>query len=260
MSKQLGFADAFMDSRLGSNKKLEQIDQLIDWSALEPLAQQVRSGTVGRPPYDALVMLKALYLQRLYDLSDPQLEESLLDRLSFRKFCGLTMQDRTPDETTILRFRHDAAKAGVLEQCFARVTGQLEAQGLVLRQGTMMDASIIRAQRQPPPMSAGRGAVNPQEPDAGWTGRGGKTVLGYSAHLGACVRERRGRQSDLRRRAGGLWRSGLSAQGAAGTLEKSRHQGSHHASRRQASSQDHRMAGTLERLGGTPTRPGRSRL
>ena len=184
MSKQLGFADAFVDSRLGSNKKLEQIDQLIDWSALEPLAQRVRSGTVGRPPYDALVMLKALYLQRLYDLSDPQLEEFLLDRLSFRKFCGLTMQDRTPDETTILRFRHDAAKAGVLEQCFALVTSQLEAQGLVLRQGTMMDASIIRAQRQPPPMSAGRGAVNPQEPDAGWTGRGGKTVLGYKAHLG----------------------------------------------------------------------------
>ena len=60
MSKQLGFADAFVDSRLGSNKKLEQIDRLIDWSALEPLAQQVRSGTVGRPPYDALVMLKAL--------------------------------------------------------------------------------------------------------------------------------------------------------------------------------------------------------
>src|SRR5439155_10069566 len=118
MSKQIGFASAFADARLGSNKKLEEIDRQIDWSVLEPLAQRVRPGTAGRPPYEALAMLKALYLQRLYDLSDPGLED---------------------------------------------------AQGLVLRAGTMMDASIIRAQRQPPPMAAGRGAINPQEPDAGWT-------------------------------------------------------------------------------------------
>jgi transposase, IS5 family len=182
--KQLGFASAFADARLGSNKKLQEIDRLIDWSPLEPLARRVRPGTDGRPPYRALAMLKALYLQRLYDLSDPGLEEALLDRLSFRLFCGFALEDRTPDETTILRFRHDAAHAGVLEQCFALVNCQLEAQGLVLRQGTMMDASIIRAQRQPPPMSAGRGAVNAAEPEAGWTGRGGKTVLGYKAHVG----------------------------------------------------------------------------
>jgi IS5 family transposase len=182
--KQLGFASAFADPRLGSNKKLEEIDRMIDWSALEPLAQEVRPGEDGRPPYNALAMLKALYLQRLYDLSDPGLEEALCDKLSFRFFCGFALEDHTPDETTILRFRHDAAHAGVLERCFAQVTSQLEAKGLVLRTGTMMDASIIRAQRQPPPMSAGRGAVNRQEPDAGWTGRGGKTVLGYKAHVG----------------------------------------------------------------------------
>jgi transposase, IS5 family len=68
MTKQLGFAEAFSDSRLGTNKKLEEIDRLIDWSALEPLAKRVRSGEIGRPPYEALRMLKALYLQRLYDL------------------------------------------------------------------------------------------------------------------------------------------------------------------------------------------------
>ena len=274
--KQLGFASAFADSRLGSNKKLEEIDRLIDWSVLEPVAQRLRPGTAGRPPYEALAMLKALYLQRLYDLSDPGLEEALLDRLSFRVFCGFTLEERTPDETTILRFRHDAANAGVLEQCFALVTAQLEAQGLVLRAGTMMDASIIRAQRQPPPMAAGRGAVNPQEPDAGWTGRRGKTVLGYKAHvggrpglrlgaacgghLGARLRERSGRRSDLWRRAGGLWRPRLSAQGAARSAQEPRHQGSHHASRRQASPQDHRLAGTLERIGGAAAGTGRGRI
>jgi transposase, IS5 family len=184
MSKQLGFVGAFLDARLGSNAKLEEIDQVIDWSELEPLARRVRPGTDGRPPYDALAMLKALYLQRLYDLSDPGLEEALLDRISFRLFCGFGLEDRTPDETTILRFRHDAAEAGVLAECFAVVTRQLEAEGLVLRKGTLMDASVIRAQRRRPPLAAGRGAVNPQEPEAGWTGRGGKTVLGYKAHVG----------------------------------------------------------------------------
>lgn len=184
MMKQLGFAGAFADPRLGSNKKLEEIDGLIDWSTLEPLAQRLRPGKEGRPPFAALSMLKALYLQRLYDLSDPALEEALLDRFSFRRFCGFSLEERTPDETTILRFRHDAANAGVFEECFAAVTRQLEVQGLVLRQGTMMDASIIRAKLRPPPIEAGRGAVNPQEPDAGWTGRGGKTHLGYKAHIG----------------------------------------------------------------------------
>src|ERR1700704_2088179 len=90
MMKQLGFASAFADPRLGSNKKLEEIDRLIDWSALEPLAQRGRPGKEGRPPYEPLGMLKALYLQRLYDLSDPDLEGVLGDRLSFRRFCGFT--------------------------------------------------------------------------------------------------------------------------------------------------------------------------
>lgn len=182
--KQLGFAAAFTDSRLGSNKKLEEIDELIDWSVLAALVQQIRPGTQGRPPFAPLAMLKALYLQRLYDLSDPALEEALLDRFSFRRFCGFSLEERTPDETTILRFRHDAAATGVLEQCFTAVNDQLDKQGLMLRQGTMMDASIIRAKLRPPPLAVGRGAVNSQEPDAGWTGRGGKTILGYKAHVG----------------------------------------------------------------------------
>src|SRR5207244_11652516 len=99
MSKQLGFASAFADARLGSNKKLEEIDRQIDWSVLEPLAQRVRPGTAGRPPYEPLAMLKALYLQRLYDLAHPGLAEALLDRLAVRGFCGLSAARATPCAT-----------------------------------------------------------------------------------------------------------------------------------------------------------------
>ncbi|MEK9213395.1 transposase, partial [Sphingomonas sp. 2378] len=127
-----------MDPRLGSNAKLSGIERLIDWSRLEPLVSPLRQGRTGRPPYAPLAMVKALYLQALYDLSDPGLEEALLDRLSFRRFCGFALDGGTPDETTLCRFRAAAAAGDVLERCFAEINRQLDAQGLVLRRGTIL--------------------------------------------------------------------------------------------------------------------------
>jgi IS5 family transposase len=184
MSVQMSLLEPFLDPRLGSNEKLEAIAAAIDWSRLAPIAAELRPGGIGRPPYPALAMLKALYLQRLYDLSDPGLEEALGDRVSFRRFCGFSLADRTPDETTICRFRQDAAEAGVMQACFAEIVRQLEAQGLVLRQGTIMDASIVRARHAPPPISDGPGARHPKEPEADWTHRQGRPVFGYKAHVG----------------------------------------------------------------------------
>src|SRR5512143_124381 len=141
MGKQLSMVEALMDPRLGANAKLARIDELIDWTRLAPQATRLRGGAGGRPPYPPLSMLKALYLQTLYDLSDPGLEEALLDRLSFRRFCGFAADRPTPDETTICRFRAAAAAAGVLAECFAEVNRQLDAKGLILRKGTLMDAT-----------------------------------------------------------------------------------------------------------------------
>ena len=182
MSDQLSLAESLLDPRLGSNEKLRGIEAAIDWSRLEGIVRRVRSGERGRPPYSALAMLKALYLQRLYDLSDPGLEEALLDRLSFRRFCGLSLAEGTPDETTICRFR--AAAAGVMEECFHEITRQLDGQGLVLRRGTLMDASIIKAKHNAPSGEAGLGAKHEKEPGADWTYRRGKSHFGYKAHIG----------------------------------------------------------------------------
>src|SRR3954466_2639926 len=74
--KQLSFADALSDPRLGANRRLEAIGAAIDWAPLAALSARLRPGRTGRPPYEPLVMLKALLLQRLYALSDPQLEDS----------------------------------------------------------------------------------------------------------------------------------------------------------------------------------------
>ena len=183
-SGQLGFAEAFLDPRLGANERLARIEALIEWGALEQLLGGLRSGGSGRPPYRALAMLKALYLQAMYDLSDPGLEEALLDRLSFRRFCGFGLDGGTPDATTILRFRHAAAEAGLLERCFAEINRQLEARGLMLKKGTLLDATLVAATRNKPPIAAGPGASHPAEPGASWTKKNGKAHFGYKAHVG----------------------------------------------------------------------------
>ena len=127
-------------------------------------------------------MLKALYLQALYDLSDPGLEEALLDRLSFRRFCGFALDGSTPDETTICRFRGDAGAA--LEAAFEEINRQLDAAGLIVRKGTLMDATLVASASRPPGRSAGAGASHPKEPDADWTKQNGKAFFGYKAHIG----------------------------------------------------------------------------
>lgn len=184
MVRKTGFADVFADPQLGSNKTLERIEAMIEWSALEPLARQVRPGTMGRPPYDPLSMLKALLLQAMYDLSDPGLEELLRDRVSFRVFCGWSLSDATPDETAICRFRQDAAAAKVFQAAFAQINDQLEAKGLMLKRGTLMDATLVSARHNKPKMEDGAGASHPKEPDANWTKKNGKTYFGYKLHVG----------------------------------------------------------------------------
>jgi transposase, IS5 family len=103
---QSSFVDALLPPGFGRNEKLERISGLIDWPRLERLVGSARSGETGRPPYAAKSMLKALLLQQMYDLSDPALEEALLDRVSFRRFCGFALDAATPDETTLCRFRN----------------------------------------------------------------------------------------------------------------------------------------------------------
>lgn len=185
MAKTVGFAEAFVDPRLGTNETLRRIDGLVDWSVLEPLARKIRPGQTGRPPYAALSMLKALLLQAMYDLSDPGLEAQLLDRVSFRQFCGWDLSERTPDETTILRFRQEAAEAGVLEAAFLAVNAQLDAKGLMLKRGTLLDATLITARHNP---SRGEGSIAgggvAREPDANWTKKNGKAYFGYKLHVG----------------------------------------------------------------------------
>jgi IS5 family transposase len=91
-------------------------------------------------------MFKALLLQQWYGLSDPGLEEAICDRLSFQRFLGLSLADPVPDETRICRFRNMLAQAGLGERLFALLDEQLQGKGLIVRRGSLIDATLIKAQ------------------------------------------------------------------------------------------------------------------
>ena len=105
-SGQFSFVEALMPAGLGSNARLERLHELVKWYRFEKLLGRLHLAEEGRPAYPALLMFKALLLQSLYDLSDAHLEESLCDRLSFRKFVGLSLTETTPDHSTLCRFRN----------------------------------------------------------------------------------------------------------------------------------------------------------
>ena len=178
---QGGFVDAFANPRVGVNRRLERIHGQLKWDRFEKLLKPLRSD-VGRPGYPALSMFKALLLQQWYELSDPGLEEALLDRISFRRFCGFTLDDETPDETTFVRFRAALAEAGIGEKLFAEVNRQLEKSGVILKTGTLVDATLVKAAVDRPP--PGEGKVSDKDPDAAFTRRFQKDFFGYKAHVG----------------------------------------------------------------------------
>ncbi len=177
MDKQMSLAEALLHPKLGANTKLDGMHGQVDWAPIGRLAEKVRApAATGRKPYVALPMLKILYLQAAYNLGDKEMEEALVDRFSFRRFCGFTLQEGTPDETTIWRFREAAMEAGVVEAAFAEIDRQLEMKGLILKKGTMLDATLVAAKHAPPTRAAGLGATHAKEPDAGWTKKGGKAT------------------------------------------------------------------------------------
>lgn len=137
----------------------------------------------GRPFWPALVMIKCVLLQKWFGLSDPQLEEQLRDRISFRRFVGLSFDDATPDETTMVNFRNRLREHGMASTLFDSVVAGLRSKGLVLKQGSIVDATIIDA-----PMGAKRKDEegferHTKDPCATYTKNHGTLRHGYKAHI-----------------------------------------------------------------------------
>jgi IS5 family transposase len=183
---QFSFVDALVPVRSGPHH-LVKLSTLVTWHRFETLLTRLDKETiVGRPSYAPLIMFKALLLQSLYGLSDAELEEALYDRLSFRRFAGLALDETVPDHTTLCRFRNRMIEAGLLEHLFGELDRQLNEAGLILRRGTMLDATVIETTVARPPKDKDGVMADRRDPDAAFTRRKGKpgSSYGYKAHVG----------------------------------------------------------------------------
>ena len=181
-SGQLSFAEALLPSGVGSNAQLDRLNGLVKWYRFAKLVGDLRDEAgPGRPGYGALLLFKAVLLGSLYGLSERELEEALNDRLSFKRFVGLGLEEAAPDHSVLNRFRNRLREEGLVEKLFAELDRQLEKAGVILKRGTMLDASLIEASSAPP--REGRLSA---DPDARFVRREGKagSTFGYKAHVG----------------------------------------------------------------------------
>jgi IS5 family transposase len=151
-SKGPRLGDYFMGRRRTSHTFLDEIDAVIDWLPIQAFLTKKlkrKANAVGNPAYPPLPMFKILLLQRWYNLSDQATEQALLDRLSFIRFTGFSFEDDVPDETTICRFRNGLIRLGLLDKLLEMINGQIEARGLLVREGAVVDASVVESSRRP---------------------------------------------------------------------------------------------------------------
>lgn len=184
---QMSLADELVTRRAGQIAQLAKIAQLVEWRPLERMLKGIYRAVEGRPAYPPLSMFKAMLLRQWYSLSDPQLEEALAERLSFRRFVGRSLDQEVPDYSTLSRVRQQVS-GGLAEQLLGELNRQLEARGLIIKRGTLIDASLIEAAVSKPAAGAhgeqlGQGSA--LDPDAHWTHRkgGGGSHFGYKVHV-----------------------------------------------------------------------------
>jgi IS5 family transposase len=181
---QLDFVDGLIARRRPSRSSaLMEIAGLVDWAPFEKLLSALPVAAKGEPSYPALVMFKALLLQRWHGLSDPEMETALADRLSFMAFAGLALGDPTPDHSTIWRFREKLGAHGLIDKLLAEANRQIEAAGLMVRQGTLIDATLVTSAARRPRMDEGKISQTDKEARFGTTNERGRFAFGYKMHV-----------------------------------------------------------------------------
>jgi transposase, IS5 family len=158
---------------------LAQMERVVPWAQLEALiAPHAPVGRRGRPPFLVRTMLRIHFMQQWFTLSDPSMEESLHDVPLFREFAGLNYEMRLPDESTILRFRHLLEEHKLAEQMLQTVNEMLQAKGLLLKAGTVVDATLIAAP------SSTKNDSGQRDPEMHQTKKGNQWHFGMKAHIG----------------------------------------------------------------------------
>lgn len=153
--------------------KLDALHDLIDWAQPEALLREVYAAERGEAAWPPLALFKALLLAVWHDLSDVRLAEALDDRSSFRRFCGFSRFEPTPERTAFVRFRRELVARGLDRALLDAVTDQLRAKAVAVKTGTLIDATVV-------------GSASEGDTQAGWSGhRSRKAIHAYKAHVAA---------------------------------------------------------------------------
>jgi len=205
MKRKIETSYTFADALVYEPKSagfLKKVDQLIDWIPIERVLKK-RLGrnedATGQEGYPALTMLKVLMLQRWYNLSDTETEDSLCDRLSFMKFIGLSLSSAKPDSTTICRFRNLLIEKRLDEKLLGVVNKQFKKAGVLVKTGAIVDATVITSSRRPRkkielmPEDRTEDEVSEHGPEnevqfsadkeANWLKKGYRSFYGFKAHV-----------------------------------------------------------------------------
>lgn len=179
MSNQASFYSLAHTKKLRSERFLDEMTKVVPWNDICRLIQpHYQEKEVGRKKKDLLLLLKIHFLQQWFNLSDPAVEEAVYDRISFQKFLNIDLMDGVPDETTILNFRHLLEKHKLPEEIFKLVNKFLEKAGFILKEGTIVDATIIAAP------SSTKNKDRNRDPEMSSTKKNNNYHFGMKAHIG----------------------------------------------------------------------------
>jgi IS5 family transposase len=179
---QLSFSDAEYASKRKKTRRevfLEEMEQVVPWKALLKVIEPFYPvAGRGRRPYPLEGMLRVHLMQNWFALSDPAMEEALYEIASLRNFAGLSLNEPIPDETTILNFRHLLEEYDLAEDILKQVNAHLSRKGLLLKKGSIVDATII------PAPSSTKNESGERDPEMHQTKKGEQWYFGMKAHIG----------------------------------------------------------------------------
>ena len=187
MSRQASFSDLEYANKKRRTRRelfLAEMEAVVPWPELLAVVEPhyPRAGGRGRPPVGLAAMLRIYFLQQWFALSDRQMEDALYDMESLRRFAGFPdVAAALPDETTILNFRHLLEQHDLTTRLLEAVTGLLKTKGLLVSQGTMVDATIVHAP------SSTKNAKGERDPEMHQTKKGKQWYFGMKIHIGADV-------------------------------------------------------------------------
>ena len=180
--EQLSFASLEFQNKKRETRRevfLEQLDSLMPWQRLgEPIRPHYPKAGRGRRPYDLSVMLRVHIVQLRHNLSNPAMEGLLYEAESVRRFAGLRVSEPIPDESTILHFRHLLERRQLGQGLFEEIKGHLVEQGVRLREGTIVDATIIEAP------SSTKNRAGQRDPEMRQVKKGNQYHFGMKLHIG----------------------------------------------------------------------------